>query len=362
MVRSTAVTFMSLVGVSSYFSTLVSAGGMIGQVVDSTNFCVFLPPPGQMHLPLSDNEWDSQAYCLGDTPKAIDANTLPDGFIRSAHYVATDEYVQVTGQFDPTKIGLSPDDDGGQCDIAAPKGSSCAGWKYYVNLMEPSGNTYCMRCCNDTKNCNRGISEKGCAHIIPGDYSGPMDGSGGDDMPTASSSTSPPTHTQKSSSTTKEPESTSSPDSDASPTTSESDASPTSSSSDGDDSSTSSPSDDSSDSTTTSPDSDSDSDSDSGSGSGSGSGSETSAPSSSSETLPSSSSQVPPSSSLPAAGVSSSVPNSSPSGGASGASGSQSGDLTPSSVTEQSVSQGSSLTSSIVVGGFAVMVTMIVSA
>ncbi|SAM04996.1 hypothetical protein [Absidia glauca] len=146
MVRST-LTLASLVTVS--LLNLVSAGGMIGQVVDATSFCVFLPPPGQMSAPLSDNEWDSQAYCLGTTPKATGANTLPAGFIQSAHYVATDDYVQVTGQIDPAKIGLNPTDEGGQCDIM-----------------------------NDSTNCNRGISQDGCAHVIPGDYSGPMDGSG----------------------------------------------------------------------------------------------------------------------------------------------------------------------------------------
>ncbi|CAO3596166.1 unnamed protein product [Absidia cylindrospora] len=186
MVRATS-TLMSCIGLSSLMITYVSAGGMIGQVVDSSNFCVFLPPPGQMSAPLSDNEWDSQAYCLGSTPKAVDANTLPDGFIQSAHYVATDDYVQVTGQIDASKTGLSPTDEGGQCDVMAPKGSSCAGWDYYVNLIEPAGNTYCMRCCNDTTNCNRGISQDGCARIVPGDYSGPMDGSGSS-LPSASSS------------------------------------------------------------------------------------------------------------------------------------------------------------------------------
>jgi hypothetical protein len=117
MVRTTT-TFASLVGLSSFMATMVSAGGMIGQVVDSQNFCVFLPPKGEMDKPLSDNEWDSEAYCMGNTPGAKNANKLPDGFIQSAHYVATDEYVQVTGQFDPTKIGLNPLDDGGQCDVA----------------------------------------------------------------------------------------------------------------------------------------------------------------------------------------------------------------------------------------------------
>jgi hypothetical protein len=126
MVRST-VTLASLVTVS--LLNLVSAGGMIGQVVDATSFCVFLPPPGQMSAPLSDNEWDSQAYCLGTTPKATGANTLPAGFIQSAHYVATDDYVQVTGQMDPAKIGLNPTDEGGQCDImvSQKKKKSCGG-------------------------------------------------------------------------------------------------------------------------------------------------------------------------------------------------------------------------------------------
>lgn len=327
MVRSTATTFMLLVSASSYITTLVSAGGMIAQVVDSTNFCVMLPPPGEMSAPLSDNEWDSQAYCLGDTPKAIDANTLPDGFIQSAHYVATDEYVQVTGQFDPTKIGLNPADDGGQTDIMAPKGSSCAGWKYYVNLIEPSGNTYCMRCCNDTKNCNRGISEKGCAHIIPGDYSGPMNGSGGG-MPTSSPASSPTHTTEKPTTATHDAGSTSSPDSDSSPTTT--------SSSDGS-------------ASTSAPDS------------GSGSGSETHASSSSSESLPSPSPQVPSSSSLPSTGASSSLPNSASAN--SNASGSQSGDLAQSSVSAQSKSQASTLTSpSIVTGGLVALIAMVVSA
>ncbi|ORZ13527.1 hypothetical protein BCR42DRAFT_418492 [Absidia repens] len=188
MVRATT-TLMSCIGLSSLMVSYVSAGGMIGQVVDATNFCVFLPPSGEMSDPLSDNEWDGQAYCLGSTPKAVDANTLPDGFIQSAHYVATDDYVQVTGQIDASKMGLNPTDEGAQFDIMAPKGSSCAGWDYYVNLIEPAGNTYCMRCCNDTTNCNRGISQDGCARIVPGDYSGPMDGSGSS-LPSSSSSAS----------------------------------------------------------------------------------------------------------------------------------------------------------------------------
>ncbi|OBZ87732.1 hypothetical protein A0J61_04221 [Choanephora cucurbitarum] len=157
-------------------TTSVHAYGMVAQVVDSQNFCVFLPPDDASDRIISDSEWNANAYCMGNTPLAKDAGKLPDGFITSAHYVKTDAYVQVTGTMDYTKANLVGTDEGGQMDIKAPKGSSCVGWQYYVNLIEPISNTYCMRCCNDTTNCNRGISEKGCAHIIPGDYSGPSSG------------------------------------------------------------------------------------------------------------------------------------------------------------------------------------------
>ncbi|CAO3590521.1 unnamed protein product [Absidia cylindrospora] len=157
----------------------VQVAGQLSQVVDANNFCLYLPPPNSKNRNIADTEWNAQAFCMGNTPKALKANKMPEGFVQSAHFVATDTYVQVTGQIDPTKANLNVTDEGGQMDVAAPKGSLCAGWKLYVNMIEPTGKTYCMRCCNDKKTCNRGISEKGCAHVIPGDYSGPM--TGGDD-------------------------------------------------------------------------------------------------------------------------------------------------------------------------------------
>ncbi|KAI8336887.1 hypothetical protein BD560DRAFT_493651 [Blakeslea trispora] len=154
-------------------ASFVNAYGQVAQVIDSKNFCVFLPPNDSANRNIADTEWNAQAFCLGKTPEATNAGKLASGFIKSAHFLQTDKYVQVTGQINPIKARLNVTDDGGQMDIKAPKGSSCAGWKYYVNLIEPTGKTFCMRCCNDDRTCNRGISEKGCAHIIPGDYSGP---------------------------------------------------------------------------------------------------------------------------------------------------------------------------------------------
>lgn len=170
--------FTSIISTISLLSISVNAYGMIAQVVDANDFCVFLPPDDATDRIISDSEWNANAFCMGSTPLAKDAGTLPSGFIKSAHYVKTDAYVQVTGQIDYTKANLVGTDDGGQMDIKAPTGSSCVGWSYYVNLIEPATNTYCIRCCNDSTNCNRGISQDGCAKIIPGDYSGPNDGTG----------------------------------------------------------------------------------------------------------------------------------------------------------------------------------------
>jgi hypothetical protein len=130
-------------------SSAVNAGtsGQIVQIVDSTNFCVFLPPSDSTDRLISDTEWDGKAFCMGDAPDATGAGKLASGFITSAHYVKEDAYVQITGTIDPTKENLDPTDDGGQYDVKAPTGATCAGWDYFVNLIEPSGNTYCIRCC-----------------------------------------------------------------------------------------------------------------------------------------------------------------------------------------------------------------------
>ncbi|CAO3694443.1 unnamed protein product [Rhizopus stolonifer] len=183
----------------SLLTSVVNASGQIIQIVDSTNFCTFLPPTSETDRLISDTEWNANAFCMGNTPKATGAEKIPSGFIQSAHYVKTDNYVQITGQIDPSKANLDSSDDGGQYDIKAPNGASCAGWDYFVNLIEPSGNDYCIRCCNNSQDCNRGISEKGCARIVPGDYSGPSGDSSSDNTSSASTTTTTTEATTKSS-------------------------------------------------------------------------------------------------------------------------------------------------------------------
>jgi hypothetical protein len=143
MVARTSLLISSIALLTSF----VNAYGQVAQIVDKDNFCVFLPPTDSKDRIISDTEWNAQAFCKGKAPKAKKAGKLASGFIQSAHYVKTDDYVQITGQIDPATMDLDLKDYGGQYDVKAPKGATCAGWKYFVNLIEPAGSTYCIRCC-----------------------------------------------------------------------------------------------------------------------------------------------------------------------------------------------------------------------
>lgn len=128
----------------------VAAGGapITLELVDATNFCTFLPPADSEDRNIARTEYKAEAFCMGSTPNANAAGKIADGFIQSAHFVATDDYIQVTGQIDPVKMNLDPNDEGGQYDIVMPVGAQCAGgWKHFVNLIEPSSRTFCLRCC-----------------------------------------------------------------------------------------------------------------------------------------------------------------------------------------------------------------------
>ncbi|KAK9767896.1 hypothetical protein K7432_001876 [Basidiobolus ranarum] len=140
-------------------------------VLNSTDsFCLFLPPePG---MTIGEHEDDAVVFCTRPNPTAPKANTMPKGFIQSSHFSLTNTYVQVTGKMNPDAYKLSRQDGGGQFDNrGAPPNSGCAGYTYFVSLIEPDIGDYCIRCCNEKNDCNMGLSTSGCAMVVPGDYS-----------------------------------------------------------------------------------------------------------------------------------------------------------------------------------------------
>ncbi|KAI8063210.1 hypothetical protein BC940DRAFT_307823 [Gongronella butleri] len=133
-----------------------------------TAFCSFMPPkPG-------DDVGGTEEHGI---PQCSAANlsssgkVFPTGFIVSAHFVQKSTYVQVTGKMDRSKYKLKSSDGGGQYDHKDISGVTCNGYKYFVNMLEPDVNRYCIRCCKNSADCNTGLSTYGCPRIVPGDYS-----------------------------------------------------------------------------------------------------------------------------------------------------------------------------------------------
>lgn len=127
-------------------------------IQDEKNFCTMFPPKSVSEV--APSEACATSVCFGN-PSAKDTKNnerFKDGVILSAHYVKTVNYTQVTGCMNGALWDLNPSDDGGQMDSH--------GWDYrcddngkFMALVEPSSNTYCIRCCkgNDKDpNCNTG--------------------------------------------------------------------------------------------------------------------------------------------------------------------------------------------------------------
>ncbi|KAI9283848.1 hypothetical protein BC943DRAFT_338703 [Umbelopsis sp. AD052] len=125
---------------------------------------------------IADSEKSAVAFCQSASD-APGAKAFPSGFITSSHFKAatgTAAYVQYTGTINPSLYGLKSSDEGGQYDnhgSGSPPGSVCAGYPYYVNLVEPAEKDYCIRCCKNSADCPTGRSAAGCQSIIPGTYS-----------------------------------------------------------------------------------------------------------------------------------------------------------------------------------------------
>lgn len=142
--------------------------------LSSNTLCFFLPPNKGGNI--ADSEKTAIAFCSSSSD-APGAKSFPSGFIKSSNYKSghgSGAWVQYTGLIDPSKYGLSSSDEGGQYDNhggGSPPGSSCEGYKYFVNLVEPAERDYCIRCCQSASDCPTGRSTAGCQSVIPGTYS-----------------------------------------------------------------------------------------------------------------------------------------------------------------------------------------------
>ena len=138
-------------------------------------------------------------YFIGAKP----TKQLPDGLIISAHHISNEFYSQVTGRYNPSAYGLSPQDYGNLfiCLVLFTIGtqwddslrsqggvlpdSGCAGYQQYLEYF--GNGEFCIRCCNfafsyycdpsqDTRGCRAGTMDWSLIKNeigIPGDYNTP---------------------------------------------------------------------------------------------------------------------------------------------------------------------------------------------
>ncbi|KAF9438220.1 hypothetical protein BGZ76_009147 [Entomortierella beljakovae] len=160
---------VTLLSVASAGKTKVTTG-QVGAIINEKNFCLFLPP--MYGGGISENEDRAVAFCTKPIGTAPKARVLPTGFIKSAHLVRNSKkkWVQITGRMNGKKYGLSKKDGGGQYDIKAPVGARCAGYNYFVELVEPDSDIYCIRCCKNKVDCPVNKSTYGCKKVLGGNY------------------------------------------------------------------------------------------------------------------------------------------------------------------------------------------------
>ncbi|GJJ72685.1 hypothetical protein EMPS_05043 [Entomortierella parvispora] len=145
--------------------------GQVGTIINGTDFCLFLPPVAGKGT-IAENEDRAVAFCTKPIASAPNAGVMPAGLIKSANFVRNTQsnWVQVTGRMDGSKWKMDKKDGGGQYDIKAPVGAKCAGYNYFVELVEPDQNIYCIRCCKTKTDCPVNKSTYGCKKVLGGNY------------------------------------------------------------------------------------------------------------------------------------------------------------------------------------------------
>ncbi|KDN50632.1 hypothetical protein RSAG8_01130, partial [Rhizoctonia solani AG-8 WAC10335] len=155
-------------------------------VNSASDFCVWGPP--KPNGVIGDIEQIVISYC---TAPGRGTRLMPEGTLKSAHFVKTPDYVQVTGTGDFTKIGIKAGDSGGELDPhGADKLGNPHGGLVFSNAFAagPSGlgvqmhewtnfqsaTDFCIRACKDgpgaKARCQHIYDLTGCQWNIPGEY------------------------------------------------------------------------------------------------------------------------------------------------------------------------------------------------
>lgn len=91
------------------------------QVTSATDFCMFLPPnpnqsiatsEGYPRAPAAEAALWAVSYCTLPNSNAPAAKLFPNAILTGAHYSKGSNYVQITGTFNPSVLGIKADGGG----------------------------------------------------------------------------------------------------------------------------------------------------------------------------------------------------------------------------------------------------------
>ncbi|KAF9082069.1 hypothetical protein BGX27_004654 [Mortierella sp. AM989] len=146
--------------------------GRVIAIKDAAEYCILLPPVYGGRI--SDYSHNAVSYCKLPMESAPSrSRELHEDFGMSVTWYKQDGergYEQITGVFNRKVYGFSKRDAGGQYDSRHPSGSRCAGYKYFVQLVEPDVGLFCLRCCHNKEDCPTDKPTLGCRVVIPGGY------------------------------------------------------------------------------------------------------------------------------------------------------------------------------------------------
>lgn len=144
------------------------------------DFCLVVPKDYHTSIGDSEKPGGETVWCQSRSRATSSSTGIFNGPFWRAVDITTPKsgVIQMTGCIDVNTCDrLNPNDDGGQYDSNGgdggngnPAGSFCNNYRSYVQLIEPSANRACLRCCQNPSDCDLSQDISGCPTVIPGKY------------------------------------------------------------------------------------------------------------------------------------------------------------------------------------------------
>lgn len=177
---------MQLIQTSLLFSFLLlvsrshEQNSLVVNIGSKTDFCLVVPKDYQTTIGDSEYEGGETVWCdargtqtpgatgtfQGDFWKQVEISSPKDGVIQMTGCIN----VSTCDRLVPSDGGGQYDSNGGDGGRGNPAGSYCANYHSYVQLIEPSANRACLRCCANPNDCDLSQDTSGCPTVVPGNY------------------------------------------------------------------------------------------------------------------------------------------------------------------------------------------------